>query len=134
MASELKGRFAYYCCGDKTAGTVDRKVRLSLNAIKTNFGADIARMVLSHKELIFTNEQWFELILIPGEKGKDEIAKEKLLKELLSALYLDLRESYTSLTYEWLKAEANKQMDGAIPSGGPAMFLNRYLIKVGLIK
>ena len=56
------------------------------------------------------------------------------IDELVNALYLDLKESYTSLTRDWLKAEAEKQLAGAKPTGGPGMFLNSYLKKTGLLK
>ncbi|KKM88986.1 hypothetical protein LCGC14_1253250 [marine sediment metagenome] len=53
--------------------------------------------------------------------------------ELVEALYLDLKESYSSLTREWLKAEAEKQLAGASPTGGPGMFLKNYLEKADLL-
>ena len=56
------------------------------------------------------------------------------VNELVKALYLDLRESYPSITEEWLKAEAKKQMAGGNPSGGPGVFINDYLSKLGLLK
>ena len=56
------------------------------------------------------------------------------IDELVNALYLDLKESYPSLTREWIKAEADKQIAGGIPTGGPGMFLNRYLKEVGLLE
>ena len=54
--------------------------------------------------------------------------------EVVNALYLDLKETYTDITREWLKAEAEKQLAGASPTGGPGMFLNNYLKKTGLLK
>ena len=56
------------------------------------------------------------------------------LGELVDAAYLDLKESYPSLTREWLKAEANKQIAGENPTGGMGMFLNRYLKEAGLLE
>ena len=131
--NELKGRYADYYTGDKVTGTVERKVRLSLNAIKVNFGADIAREVVAKKQFSLGNTHWFELVLIAGEKNADETAREKLKRELVKALYLDLQESYPSFTYAWLLAEADKQLAGSEPTGGPGVFLNDYLIKCGLL-
>ena len=133
MVNELKGRYADYYTGDKLASIVERKIRLSLNAVKTNFGADIARELLTRKQFSLGNTHWFELVLIPGEKSADETIKEKLKLELVKALYLDLRESYSALTYAWLLAEANRLLAGGEPAGGPSMFLNNYLIKAGLL-
>ena len=56
------------------------------------------------------------------------------LDEVVNAAYLDLKESYLSLTREWLKAEADKQIAGENPAGGMGMFLNRYLKETGLLK
>lgn len=56
------------------------------------------------------------------------------LDELVTALHLDLSQSYPSLTREWLKAEAEKQIGGGNPSGAPGMYLNTYLRKSGLLK
>jgi len=56
------------------------------------------------------------------------------VNELVNALYLDLKKTYTSLIRDWLKAEAEKQLAGANPTGGPGMFLNSYLKKTGLLK
>lgn len=134
MTTEFKGRYAQYFTGDKVAGTVERKVRLSLNGIKVNFGADIARELVAQKQFSLDNTHWFELELLPGEKGPAETAREKLKTDLVKALYLDLKESYSSLTYAWLLAEANKQIAGAQPIGGPSMFLSNYLSKCGLLK
>ncbi len=134
MANELKGRYANYFTGDKLAGTVDRKVRLSLNAIKVNFGADIAKAVLKDKCFELGNTHWFELELLMGEKGADEVAKEELKRELVKALYQDLHESYPSFTYAWLLAEADRLIAGGTPGGGPSMFLHDYLIKAGLLR
>ena len=53
--------------------------------------------------------------------------------EVVKALYLDLVESYPDLTLEWLKEEAEKQIAGRLPAGGPGMLLNRYLQKTGFI-
>lgn len=53
--------------------------------------------------------------------------------EVVEALYLDLKESYSDLTKEWLKTEAEKQIVGGIPAGGPGMFLNKYLKETGLL-
>lgn len=55
-------------------------------------------------------------------------------EQLVRALYLDLRESYSSLTYEWLLAEADRQLAGSKPTGGPGMFLNNALAKAGLLR
>lgn len=55
------------------------------------------------------------------------------IKQLVRALYQDLKESYPSFTYDWLEAEAEKQIAGASPTGGPGMFLNNYLRKAGFI-
>jgi len=54
------------------------------------------------------------------------------LDEVVEALYLDLRESYSSLTLEWVKAEAEKLIAGGTPTGGPGMFVDNYLKKFGL--
>ena len=54
--------------------------------------------------------------------------------EVVNALYLDLKESYSSITREWLKAEAEKQISGSPPTGGPGMFVQDYLEKLGLLK
>lgn len=129
MTTELKGRYANYYLGDKATGTIERKVTLSLNQVKVNFGMYFAKELLKRKQLTLTNKQWLELVLLPGEKGKDEVIKEEVVK----ALYQDLKESYHSLTYEWLLTEADKLLAGAKPTGGPGMFLNNYLIKMGLI-
>ena len=56
------------------------------------------------------------------------------VRELVNAAYLDLKESYSSLTREWLEVEANKQLAGEQPTGGQGMFLNRYLKKAGLLE
>lgn len=134
MENELKGRYADYYTGDKANGTVERKVRLSLNSIKVNFGTDIARELVAKKQFNLGNTHWFELALIPGEKSADETVKEELKRELIKALYQDLRESYPSLTYAWLLEEADKQLAGAKPTGTPGMYLNNYLGRTGLLK
>jgi len=54
--------------------------------------------------------------------------------EVVRALYLDMKESYPSLTMEWLAAEAEKQIAGEQPTGMPGMYLNRYLEEAGLLK
>ena len=133
MASELKGRYTDYYRGDKAAGTVVSKVRLSLNQVKVNFGADIARELVAKKRYDLGNTHWLELILLPDEKSADETAKAELKRDVVKALYLDLHESYTSLTYTWLLAEADRLIAGGTPTGGPSMFLNDYLIKCGLL-
>ncbi|MBA7689179.1 hypothetical protein ES703_97682 [subsurface metagenome] len=56
------------------------------------------------------------------------------VNELVEAAYLDLKESYSGLTKEWLLAEAKKQIDGEQPTGGMGMFLNKYLKEAGLLK
>jgi len=53
--------------------------------------------------------------------------------ELVNALYLDLKDSY-GLTREYLKEEAEKQLAGGLPTGGPGMFLNRCLKQAGLLE
>ncbi len=93
MATELKGRYADYYSGDKSAGTVEWKTRLSLNQVKVIFGADIARELVAKKRYNLGNTHWLELELLPGEKNADETAKETLKLELVEALYQDLRES-----------------------------------------
>ena len=134
MGNELKGRYAIYYTGNKPLGTVEHKTRLSLNQVKVNFGADIARAVVEDKLLKLGSTHWFELELLPGEKDADEIAREKLKREIVKALYLDLQESYPKLTYAWLLAEADNQLAGAEASGGPGMYLNEFLVKSGLLK
>lgn len=56
------------------------------------------------------------------------------VKQLVKALHKDLRSTYPSLTLEWLEAEAEKQLSGAVPTGGPGMLLNNYLRKAGFIE
>ena len=127
MTSELKGRFATYTHNGKT-------IRLSLNAVKTNFGADIARTVLEKKHFSLGDTISFDLELLPGEKTAEETHREKLKVEFCKALYQDLSESYPSFTYAWLLTEADRLIAGGQPGGGPSMFLHRYLIEAGLIK
>ena len=54
-------------------------------------------------------------------------------EKLVQALYRDLKKSYPSLTLEWLTKEAEKQIAGQPPTGGPGMFLNEPLKKAGYI-
>ncbi len=54
--------------------------------------------------------------------------------EVVNALYLDLKESYSGITRESLKTEAERQLAGEKPTGGPGMFLNRYLKETGLLE
>jgi len=56
------------------------------------------------------------------------------MKRLVEALYMDLRQSYPSLTLVWLMEEAESQLSGVHPRGGPGVFLNDYLRKAGFIK
>ena len=128
MTTDLKGRYADYFRGDKAAKRIDYTSRLSLNAVKVGYGMDIARELLTRKTFTLSNERWLELILIPGEESKDEVAK----KEIVLALYLDLKESYPTFTYEWLLAEADRLLTGGQPSGGPSILLNRYLEEMSL--
>ncbi len=128
--TELKGRYADYFYGDREAKTIERTHRMSLNAISRDFGMSIARDLLQNKEVLLSNKQWLILELLPGEKTKEESLK----KELIKATYLDLKESYSALTLDWLTEEADRLIAGGQPSGGPGMFLNRYLTEGGLIK
>jgi hypothetical protein len=57
---------------------------------------------------------------------------EKIL-QLVRALHQDLVDSYPTLTLKWLEEEAEKQLNGARPTGGPGIFLNDYLKKAGFI-
>ena len=134
MTTELKGRYAYYFTGDKANGTIEHQVRLSLNQVKVNFGADIAREVIAKKQFSLGNTHWFELELLPGEKNADETAREKLKKELCFALYEDLRQSYSFLTLASVIADVDKLIKGGEPTGVIQMFAHRYLIETGLIK
>ncbi len=77
MATEFKGRFATYYHEGKTT-------RLSLNAIKTNFGVDIARAVLTKKKYSWgTDYKVFFLELLPGEKTAAETAIENGLIKIV---------------------------------------------------
>ena len=62
---------------------------------------------------------------------KEAKQMDKPIEELIEALYKDLKESYPSLTLDWLRQEAESQLAGNPPRGGPSMFLNRYLKKLG---
>ena len=54
--------------------------------------------------------------------------------DLVCAVHQDLVKTYgTQLTRDWLMAEANCQLAGMLPKGGPGMFLNGFLIKAGYI-
>lgn len=128
--TELKGRFANYFYGDREAKTIDRTHRMSLNAVRRDFGTWATTELLRHKELTLSNNQWLVLELLPDENTADELRK----KEIVKALYQDLKESYSSLTLDWLTQEADRLIAGGQPSGGPSMFLNSYLTKVGLIE
>lgn len=55
-------------------------------------------------------------------------------ERLVKAAYQDLRQTYTSLTYEWLKDEAEKQLGGEGPTGGPGVLLQRYLRAAGFLE
>ena len=133
MSSELKGRFATYHHENKATGET-RTTRMSLNSIKENWGVDIAKMILEYKHLDIGSDTTFDLELLLGEKNATETANEKTKTKFCKALYLDLRESYPSFTYAWLLTEADRQIAGGKPSGGPSMFLHHYLIEAGLIK
>ena len=132
MALDIKGRYANYYRGDKEKGRVDFTSKVSLNSIKVNMGNYYIQKLLKDKQMIWSNEYWYELILVPGEKNAEETAKDSQKRELVNALYLDLRESYPGITREWLEAEMDRLTAGGEPSGGPSMFLERYLKKTGL--
>jgi len=55
------------------------------------------------------------------------------LRETVHDCYLDLRQSFYSLTETWLLEEASRQIAGTKPTGSPGMFLNDYLKKAGLL-
>lgn len=59
---------------------------------------------------------------------------EKDTETLVIAAWQDLRQSFPSLTLDWLKAEAEKQLKGELPTGSPGMFLNGYLKTAGMIE
>ena len=59
---------------------------------------------------------------------------ERELEELVTAAWKDLRQSYSTLTLEWLQAEAERILNGEKPRGGPSMFLEGYLRRAGFIK
>ncbi len=53
-------------------------------------------------------------------------------EKLVKAVFQDARETWTSLTWDWLKEEAEKQIAGSQPTGGPGVFLNDYLRRAGI--
>ena len=77
MTLELKERYAKYFTGDRKAGTIYRSVRLSLNAVKTHFGTEIARKLLRDKKFARGNTHWFELELLSGEKTAEAFQEYK---------------------------------------------------------
>ena len=134
MTTELKGRYANYFSGDKEAGTIDRVTRFSLNAVKTNFGADIARELITKKQVSLGNTHWFELELLPGEKSAEETRIQRCKAEIIKALYLDLRESYPSLTLASVTTDVDRLIAGGDPTNVIQMFAHRYLVQLGLVK
>ena len=134
MTNKLKGRFVTYYKGDKQAGTIEKQARFSLNAVKVNFGIDIARVVLTKKVFILSNRQWIELELIPGEKNAEETEKTERLNQLCRALYSDLRKNYPSLTLAIATADVGKLIAGGEPTGIIQMVAQPYLVQLGLLE
>ena len=132
MAIDIKGRYANYYRGDKEKGRVDFTSKVSLNSIKVNMGIYYVKKLLTDKKLSFSNECWWELILVPGELNAEETARDSLKKKVVLASWKDLRESYPSIALEWLEVEADRLIAGVLPSSGPSSFLNRYLKEMGL--
>lgn len=54
--------------------------------------------------------------------------------ELAKAVYQDAKQTWTSLTWDWMERELEAQLAGERPTGGPGMFLNRYLKKAGILE
>ncbi|KKL92757.1 hypothetical protein LCGC14_1881480 [marine sediment metagenome] len=133
MATELKGRFAQYYSGDKEAGIIERQSRISLNAVKVNWGMDIARIVLTQKTFSL-GKYWFELELLPGEKNGEETARERKTNELCKALYKDLSQSYSSLTLAAVRSDVEKLIAGGEPTGIIQMWAQPFLVQLGLLK
>ena len=50
-------------------------------------------------------------------------------KELVVAVWQDARKTWSSLTLAWLMEEAERQLAGERPTGGPGVFLAEYLIR-----
>lgn len=122
MTSEIKGRFAIY-------HNKEKQTRMSLSSIKVNWGSAVATSILRDKELIFNNSR-FELELLPGEKNASDIKKETICR----ALFLDLRQTYPTLTYAKVVEEADKLIAGEKVDGIIGMWITPYLEEMGLIR
>lgn len=59
---------------------------------------------------------------------------DKDTETFVDAAWKDLRQSFGSLTRDWLIQEAERQLAGEQPTGAPGMFLNKYLKDAGHIK
>jgi hypothetical protein len=59
---------------------------------------------------------------------------DKKVKQLVHALWVDLHKTYPSLTETWLVEEAERQLRGEKPTGGPGAFLADYLHRAGFVK
>jgi len=49
------------------------------------------------------------------------------VEDLVQTLWRDLRKTWSSLTLEWLREEAERQLAGERPRGGPGVMLADYL-------
>ena len=58
---------------------------------------------------------------------------DKEMETFVDAAWQDLRQSFSSLTRDWLMAEAERQLAGEQPVGTPGMLLNKYLKDAGHI-
>ena len=56
------------------------------------------------------------------------------LRETVHDCYLDLRQTWASLTEEWLLEEAQRQIAGEDARGSPGMFLYDYLRAAELLE
>ncbi len=59
---------------------------------------------------------------------------DKEMETFVDAAWRDLRGSFSTVTREWLMAEAERQLAGEQPTGPPGMLLNKYLKDAGHIK
>ena len=52
---------------------------------------------------------------------------------LVRATWKDAKRTWP-VPWDWFEAEAEKQLAGAKPTGGPGVFLNDLLLKAGYVK